>query len=78
MRKRDELTNPKACMVRAKDDEMTFVLLGRDIAAPRTIREWVRLRVYFGKNEPNDPQILEALSCAETMERERTEGKEEA
>lgn len=71
MRKRDELTNPKACMVRARDDEMTFVLLGRDAAAPNTIRAWVAERVRLGKNILSDPQIVEALECAATMERER-------
>lgn len=72
MRKKDELTNPDSCMSRAKDEEMTFVLLGRDAAAPSTIRHWVAQRVRLGKNEPDDPQILEALQCADTMEKERS------
>jgi len=67
MRKRDELTNPNSCMSRAKDNEMTFVLLGRDSAAPKTIKFWCRERIRIGKNKPNDPQILEALRCAEEM-----------
>jgi len=71
MRKRDELTNPNACMFRAGNDEMTFVLLGRDAAAPETIRFWAWERIRLGKNKPDDPQIQEALACAETMERER-------
>jgi hypothetical protein len=71
MRKKDELTNPKGCMSRARDDEMTFVLLGRDAAAPATIAAWVWERVRLGKNTVTDPQIVEALECAETMERER-------
>ena len=71
MRKRDELTDPSACMVRAKDDEMTFVLLGRDVAAPDTIRAWVAYRIKHKKNTGTDPQILEALECAAVMERER-------
>lgn len=72
MRKRDELTNPAGCMFRAKDDEMTFVLLGRDEAAPDTIRDWIARRIKLGKNRPDDPQIAEALACAEVMESERT------
>ena len=71
MIKSEELTNPSSCMSRANLDEMTFVLLARDIAAPRTIREWVRLRIFYGKNEINDAQIQEALACAEKMEQQR-------
>jgi hypothetical protein len=70
MRKRDELVS--GCMAKAKDDEMTFVLLGRDPAAPETIRFWARERVRRGKNRPDDAQIVEALDCAATMERERS------
>ena len=74
MRKADELTHPRSCMSRAKDDEWTFVLLGRDAAAPETIRFWVRSRIGLGKNTPNDAQIVEALACADAMEREREGG----
>ena len=73
MRKVDELMNPDSCMNHARKSEMTFVLLGRDIAAPATIREWCRLRCLHGKNTPRDAQIVEALVCADTMERERKE-----
>lgn len=68
MIKREELTNPKSCMSRANDDEMTFVLLGRDKCAPDTIRAWVRMRVEMGKNTYADGQISEALECARRME----------
>lgn len=68
MRKRDELTNPDSCMSRARDDEMTFVLLGRDLAAPVAIRAWITERIRLGKNQPEDPQILEAEACARVME----------
>lgn len=34
MRKRDKLANPASCMNKAREDEMTFVLFGRDPAAP--------------------------------------------
>lgn len=73
MLKRDELTDPKACMVRARDDERTFVLLGRDVAAPHAIRAWVYHRIDAGKNQISDPQIQEALQCAYLMEAEREE-----
>ena len=68
MIKIDELCDPDSCMNRAKDDEMTFVLLGRDAAAPLAIRTWVDERVRLGKNNEDDTQILEALNCARIME----------
>lgn len=73
MIKREELTNPSSCMSRAKDDEMTFVLLARDKAAPDAIRYWAWRRIDLGKNTADDPQIKEALECARTMDR-ATEG----
>ena len=68
MIKRDELTNPNSCMSRARDDEMTFVLLGRDHAAPVAIRAWVAERIRLGKNMLADEQIQEALSVATSLE----------
>lgn len=77
MIKREELTNPDSCMSRAMDDEMTFVLLSRDVCAPETIRFWCESRISAGKNTPNDPQITEALACAKRMEWQRAaSGKE--
>lgn len=71
MRKTEELTNPASCMSRAMPNEMTFVLLGRDAAAPHAIREWVKERIALGKNKPDDPQIVEALQCAAIMDVDR-------
>lgn len=71
MRKQDELTNLKSCMSRARPDEMTFVLLGRDAAAPAAIRAWVAERMRLGKNQRDDEQIVEALECADAMDAER-------
>lgn len=68
MIKRLELTDPNSCMSRAKDDEMVFVLLGRDKAAPAAIRAWCDERIRLGKNRDDDPQITEALNCADAME----------
>lgn len=70
MRKRDELTNPDSCLNRARDQELTFVLLGRDAAAPAAIRFWIAERIRLGKNRPDDPQVVEAEQCARTMEAE--------
>ena len=71
MRKTEELSDPNSCMSRAKPGEMTFVLLGRDAAAPFTIRAWVAERIRLGKNKHGDQQISEALGCADKMEQER-------
>lgn len=71
MRKEDELKHPFSCLNRAKDSEMIFVLLGRDVAAPAAIRTWVEERVRLGKNIPTDKQVFEALECARIMERQQ-------
>jgi predicted naringenin-chalcone synthase len=71
MRKCDELTNPNSCMSRARDDEITFVLLERDDAAPKTIRYWIRERIEMGLNQPGDPKMVDAEQCALAMEAER-------
>lgn len=68
MRKLQELEDPSSCMSKAFGDEMTFVLLGRDPAAPKAIRAWVQERIRLGKNLRTDGQITEALACAHTME----------
>lgn len=73
MRKVDELTNPKSCMSRAANSEMTFVLLGRDAAAPAAIREWIQERIRLKKNNPEDDQIIEAAHCALQMEQDRAD-----
>ena len=68
MRKRDELIS--GCMAKARNDEMTFVLLGRDPAAPVAIRAWIRERIRLGKNREGDAKLTEAEECAATIERE--------
>ena len=70
MRKKDELSRPHSCMGHAHPDEMVFVLLSRDAAAPATIRAWAAERIRLGRNAHNDEQIVEALRCADTMESE--------
>jgi hypothetical protein len=70
MRKSEGLSNPASCMNPARPAEMTFVLLGRDAAAPHTIREWIKKRIELGKNKPEEWQIREAEACAQSMERD--------
>jgi hypothetical protein len=71
MRKKYELSDSKSsCMNSAHPEEMVFVLLSRDAAAPVAIRAWVAERIRTGKNVASDAKIAEALACAQTMERE--------
>lgn len=71
MRKRDELTDPRSCLSRAREDEWTFVLLGRDAAAPAAVRAWVAERIRLGKNAATDPQIVEAEAWCRAVEAEQ-------
>jgi len=70
MIKKLELTDPKSCMSKADDNEMTFVLLGRDETAPDVIRFWIAERIRRGKNYAGDAQVTEAEECAKAMERQ--------
>jgi hypothetical protein len=74
MRKAAELMESDSCLNRADDSEMLFVLLGRDVAAPATVRFWAQERIRLGKNQPGDLQITEALACAHKMQAEKKEG----
>jgi phosphoribosylaminoimidazole-succinocarboxamide synthase len=76
MRKIDEISNPKSCLNRARAYERIFVLLGHDVATPDTIRFWAERRCTLGKNRPGDPQIAEALDCADRMESEIKDSEE--
>jgi hypothetical protein len=71
MRKREELADPRSCMSRARDDEMTFVLLGRDAAAPAAGRAWIDERLRLGKNVAADAQIVEAEEWIATVRAEQ-------
>lgn len=73
MRKSEELT--AGCMAKAREDEMTFVLLARDESAPATIRFWIAERIRRGKNQPGDAKLVEAEECALVMEAERLAGQ---
>lgn len=77
MRKRDELTNPASCMSRARDEEWTFVLLGRDLAAPVAVRAWIEERIRLGKNRRYDPQIVDAEQWIATVEAEQAAARKE-
>ncbi len=67
MIKTKELTDPKSCLNKAKDDELLFVLLGRDPAAAVAVQAWINERIRIGKNKPNDPKIIEATEAIKQM-----------
>jgi hypothetical protein len=73
MRKRDELSDPKSCLSRARDDECLFVLLGRDVAAPAAVRAWIGERLRLGKNGREDAQIVEAEEWIAAVTLEQTQ-----
>ncbi len=70
MRKKDELSREHTCMQHAHAEEMVFVLLSRDAAAPVAVRAWVAERLRLGKNVETDAQIVDAIECARVMEAE--------
>lgn len=71
MIKRIELTDKNSCLNNANDNEMIFVLLARDPAAPIAIEAWIQERIRLGKNNPDDLQIINASECAYVMEQQR-------
>lgn len=72
MRKRDELTDPTSCLNKAGDDEMLFVLLARDPAAPVAVEAWIAERIRIGKNAESDPKIITARRWVEDVRIGRT------
>lgn len=60
MRKRDELSNTSSCLNKAGDDELLFVLLGRDASSIDAVNAWIESRIRRGKNKPDDPKIISA------------------
>lgn len=64
MIKLEELRNPDSCLNKARMDEMIFVTLERDAAAPYAILKWAKRRIKLGKNKPTDKQIVDALEIA--------------
>ena len=67
MRKRKELSDPASCLNKAGDDEMLFVLLGRDESAPAAVRAWIEDRVSRGKNRRTGPKIQAAERWIQTV-----------
>lgn len=67
--------NPGAfdCYANAEPDEPMFVLLARDEKAPALVRRWVasrgEARARAGLGPDLDVKDLEALACADAMEK---------
>lgn len=59
---------PDSCWNKARIDEMLFILLARDAATAETIRFWAAKRIELGKNTATDPQIEEAMQCADFID----------
>lgn len=68
MEKWQEKRNTDSCFNKANSHETIFVLLGRDPAAPATIRFWIHERMRLKLNLPPDSQLFDADECASTME----------
>jgi hypothetical protein len=73
MKKKDELVEPNSCLNKAHDDELVFVLLERDVAAPAAVKAWIDKRLKLGKNQPSDPQIEEAWKWIEAVKAKQLE-----
>lgn len=71
MKKNEELASPTSCLNKAEEDEMVFVLLERDAAAPDAIRAWIESRIKRGLNQPLDEQLVKAEKVAQYMEEHR-------
>jgi len=63
--KRDELTNPRSCLSKARPDEPLFVLRANDRTAAQVVRLWIAMN--DGIRSPE--KCAEALHCADVMEK---------
>lgn len=62
MEKREELDCADSCLNKARDNELIFVLLERDLAAATTVKFWIHERIRLGKNTTEDEKIKEAMN----------------
>ena len=67
-RKNEEINRSDSRLNQAHDNELIFVIIGRDAAAAEAIFQWCRIRVKLNRNTWEDSQIQEALSLAKQME----------
>lgn len=57
------------CLEKAFEDERIFVLMTRDVHAPKAVLEWIRLSFF---TQP-DEKLREAFECALEMKNRFTE-----
>lgn len=67
MIKKMEKADGRSCWNKAGEDELVFVLLARDPAAPAAIQAWIEERVRLRKNKPGDQQLRDAERAADVM-----------
>jgi hypothetical protein len=67
MLKGKERSDTNSCWNKAREDELLFILLARDPAAPVAIEAWINERIRLGKNQGSDTQIADARACALRM-----------
>lgn len=73
MKKSEEVNTPNSCLNKAYDNELIFVLLARDAAAPAAIKAWIEERVRLGLNKFGDAKLEEAFVCQLAMARDYRE-----
>lgn len=71
MQKAYEVANSTSCLNKALMNEMMFILLARDPAAPAAIDAWILERVKLGLNRMSDDKIKSAIKCKDIMLEER-------
>lgn len=67
MLKKHEASVEHSCWNKAADNEMVFVIIGRDPAARATVEFWIKERIRLGLNRESDLKILHAKICADQM-----------
>ncbi len=73
MIKSEELSNPNSCLNKAKDDEILFVILDRDLAFAGTILYWIEKRIQLGLNKRDDLKMIETANCVQKVLRKQQE-----
>lgn len=76
MRRHDEVMDADSCLNRALPNELMFVLLARDKAAPAAVRAWINERIRLGLNNISDEQIIKAIKLADDMVLQRDSVRE--
>jgi len=68
MKKIEEKNQEDSTFNKATDEEVLFILRGRDNSAPRTIMNWIGINIY----NASDEKLREAFECALEMRKTPT------